>query len=442
MKNNMRLRKMFVLTLFVVMNIAVGQTKPQESCITAKCHASYGKEKHVHGPVAVGECTPCHELIPNEKHTFKPLGSSETLCNKCHEPMTKKAVVHTPVAKGECTGCHDAHQSNQMYQLKKNSLAEMCLSCHGSELMKKKFKHSPAAEGECLTCHSPHSSEKPKLLSRTGNEVCFECHSDMKESFAQAKNIHKPAAENCVQCHNPHSNDVPFMLAKDLPDQCYSCHKDFQSNQSKVLVKHQALEKDKKCVNCHSPHDSKFTAQLKDEPMALCLTCHNQELQTHSDDNLADMKKLFEKNKDWHGPIKDRDCSGCHDTHGSEHFRILRQDYPKEFYISFAQNRYELCFSCHEPTLVQDAKTTTLTGFRNGERNLHFLHVNRKAKGRTCRSCHETHASQKARHIREEVPFGQWMLPIKFEKTTNGGKCSPGCHVQKEYTRALNESKK
>jgi hypothetical protein len=65
------------------------------------------------------------------------------------------------------------------------------------------------------------------------------------------------------------------------------------------------------------------------------------------------------------------------------------------------------------------------------------VHVNRDKKGRTCRACHETHASSKAKHIRESVPFGSggWMLPIKFEKLESGGSCSPGCHTPYSYDR-------
>ncbi len=167
----------------------------------------------------------------------------------------------------------------------------------------------------------------------------------------------------------------------------------------------------------------------------MCLSCHDRTMESTGAGSLANMKELFDKNPKWHGPIRDHDCSGCHDVHGSVNFRILKQNYPQEFYTSFTQNQYDLCFACHQPTLVQDPQTTTLTGFRDGDRNMHYLHVNKKIKGRTCRACHETHASQKTKHIREGVPFGQWVLPIRFEATSTGGKCSPGCHAPKEYSR-------
>jgi len=419
----------------------IAQEKGKESCITAKCHVSFGKAKYVHGPVAVSECAPCHKLLPNEKHKFQSIKNVGELCYTCHESMATKTTVHSPVAKGECTSCHDPHQSNQQYQLKKSTLSELCFSCHKRDLIKKKYAHSPAAEGECGSCHTPHTSDKPKLLSKTVNELCFQCHSDMQDNFASAKHLHKPAAESCVNCHNPHSNDAKFMLAKDAPDQCFSCHANIENQVTKSLVKHKALDNERKCLACHSPHDAPHIKQLKDEPMSLCTSCHNNEL-LKSGSKLTDMKELFDKNIDWHGPVRERDCSGCHQVHGSDNFRILAQKYPSEFYAPFSAEKYELCFNCHQPTLVQDQNTTTLTNFRDGNRNLHYLHVNKKVKGRTCRSCHETHASNNARHIRDAVPFGQWTLPIKFEKEINGGKCSPGCHAPKEYNRKIVETMK
>ena len=72
-----------------------------------------------------------------------------------------------------------------------------------------------------------------------------------------------------------------------------------------------------------------------------------------------------------------------------------------------------------------------ITGFRNGDENIHFRHVNKVDKGRTCRACHEVHASKRPAHIREAVPFGSggWLLDINFEQTEDGGSCAPGCHT-------------
>ncbi|MEI6125942.1 MAG: cytochrome c3 family protein, partial [Pseudomonadota bacterium] len=101
--------------LLFVESSAFAQQKKEEkqTCVTSKCHATMGKEKFVHGPVAVGDCSACHKLLSKEEHKFQKITSSVALCSKCHEPLDLKKNVHAPVMKGNCTGCHSPHQSNQ-----------------------------------------------------------------------------------------------------------------------------------------------------------------------------------------------------------------------------------------------------------------------------------------------------------------------------------------
>ena len=175
--------------------------------------------------------------------------------------------------------------------------------------------------------------------------------------------------------------------------------------------------------------------------MATCLGCHDRKLKAGGAE-LADIKTLLAQNPDHHGPVRDGDCAGCHQPHGSQNFRLLAQAYPKEFYAPFKEENFALCFTCHDAALSRDERTTTLTDFRNQDRNLHFLHVNRAVKGRTCRACHETHASTLPSHIRKAVPFGNWELPVNYAKSPGGGSCAPGCHAAQAYDRGAPEQKK
>jgi predicted CXXCH cytochrome family protein len=172
-------------------------------------------------------------------------------------------------------------------------------------------------------------------------------------------------------------------------------------------------------------------------PMDLCLSCHDKEVKTPGGRDLTNMKKLLTENKEHHGPIKQKDCSGCHNPHGSDEFRILKEKYASEFYMPFNPENYSLCFKCHNRTIVQDPETTTLTNFRNVTINLHFKHINKREKGRTCRACHETHASNYPKHIRESVPFGKWQFDMNYLKTETGGSCAPGCHGLRKYDRVI-----
>jgi hypothetical protein len=45
------------------------------------------------------------------------------------------------------------------------------------------------------------------------------------------------------------------------------------------------------------------------------------------------------------------------------------------------------------------------------------------------------HASKSPHLLAQEVPFGQWQLPIGFHATENGGTCASGCHRVYRYDR-------
>lgn len=413
--------------------------KKSDGCITSECHAKINQHKFVHGPIAAGECTACHGGVPKHKerpkrYKFGKIKDIPKICFSCHEEFKPKKFTHDPVKEGECTACHASHGSQYKFQLLKQGGA-LCFECHDEDIVANKYVHGPAAVGACVACHEPHTADYEKNLKAQGSALCFTCHTDQAEAFQKAKVIHKPVAEDCAKCHNPHSAPKKFMLAEESPDLCFSCHEDKKKWVEMVAVRHGALMMGKACLNCHEPHVSDVAKGLSLTPMELCLSCHDKEMETPDGELLADMKKLLAESKDHHGPIRQKDCSGCHDPHGSGHFRILRNPYPATFYLPYILESYNLCFICHEKSIVQDPETSKLTNFRNGEVNLHFIHVNKPEKGRTCRACHETHASNYPKHIRESVPFGTWELPLNYEKTETGGSCTPGCHKIKKYDR-------
>lgn len=433
----------FITIIFSDRNTTYAQVqtpkKKADTCITSKCHAKINKQKFVHGPVVVGECTVCHGKSPKHKdkpkrYEFKEIKNLEKICYSCHDQFKPKKFIHNPVKEGECIACHNPHGSSYKFQLLEQGGA-LCFNCHDNEIVSKKYVHGPAVVGGCVACHEPHTADYENNLRAEGPALCFMCHTDHAEAFQQAKVKHKPVAEDCTKCHNPHSAAKQFMLSYEAPTLCLNCHKEKKKWVDSVSVKHGALMTGKSCLNCHEPHVSNIAKRLSMAPMELCLSCHDTEVETPDGKLLTNMKKLLEKNKDHHGPIKQKDCSGCHNPHGSANFRILRNPYPPTFYKPFNTENYNLCFSCHEKMIVENLKTSKLTDFRNGNINLHFKHVNKPKKGRTCRACHETHASNHPKHIRESVPFGAWELPINYQKTKTGGSCTPGCHKLKKYDR-------
>lgn len=412
-----------------------------ESCVSASCHAGMGKDKAVHPPVQ-GGCDSCHSAVADPEKKSKHPGNltitlvqqGSALCAMCHEAKNTKKVVHAPIGGGDCTSCHDPHQSPNKAMLKE-SLPGLCFRCHPDSIAKQSHVHPPVAGGDCSACHDNHQSDFSGRLVLEGNALCFLCHADLDTGLKDRKVAHYPAKQSCLQCHNPHGSAAPAMLSAPVPDLCASCHPNETALRQKAVVKHGPMADQKSCKNCHHPHFSDQPKLLLTAELALCLACHDRELQTGKG-KIANMKALLEANKNGHGPVKSGVCVTCHNPHGSDSWRLLVKYYPPDLYAPYADGRYALCLSCHDKAPFTERLTRTATGFRDGERNLHFVHVNRTAKGRSCRTCHEVHADDgQPKHVRKHLPFSKWAMPLNFTAGKDGGTCAPGCHGEKRYRR-------
>jgi predicted CXXCH cytochrome family protein len=407
---------------------------PQKTCVTEECHADYSKKAYVHGPVGLGDCKACHEPLKPEEHTYQFIRKDGDLCEYCHLEQTTKKIVHEPLATGDCMQCHDPHSSDNMFLIPEKTIAIHCDNCH--QVTKGlQYLHGPTAIGECTVCHESHTSDYDNLLRLEPTELCFSCHVVTKDELKKFEFVHEPAINNCVGCHDGHGANNAKMLKAETPQLCYPCHEDIKEIAESSKYQHSIVSKQDGCNHCHTPHASTVQYGLKDTPTTLCMSCHDKPQQISKDEVMPAFTDELEGKEFLHGPVAENDCSGCHITHGSEHFKLLAKEYPPIFYAPFSEENYDLCFGCHEKTLVLTSKTEDLTDFRNGDLNLHFLHVNKERRGRTCRACHQTHASNLPRHIRESVPYGKWQLPVGFTKTETGGGCISGCHLPKDYDR-------
>jgi predicted CXXCH cytochrome family protein len=248
---------------------------------------------------------------------------------------------------------------------------------------------------------------------------------------------HAPARRDCTNCHNPHNSKQPKLVLEEGRAICTGCHDDIGKIVGSAPVPHRAATTGAQCSGCHNPHGSSVAKLLVQQPFDLCVNCHSKDTMADaSGKKLQNIKAWLDANKVWHGPIAKKDCTACHEPHGGDHFRLLTDDYPPEFYAPYDAKRYALCFSCHKEAAFSTAQTTTLTSFRNGATNLHYLHLQQGGRGRTCRACHEVHASGQEHHIRAGVPYGSsgWVLKLNYKQTESGGSCDKTCHQEKAYS--------
>ncbi len=398
------------------------------SCITTECHAEIEKEKKKFGhyPFEENNCTACHLPINPDDHDGPAL-SQRMICTSCHvsmgDELNSSQFIHGPINVGDCTSCHDPHDSDENYLLRE-SYNKLCDTCHKIERMfAGDVLHQPVKDGNCGLCHDPHASNFKSRLNDVGANLCITCHDEIVTGMT-SEYVHAPLIESgCSDCHDPHSGNDTLRLKISKETLCITCHEEKKNEIEQYTNKHEPAAEGN-CIACHSPHFSERKSLLLDSIDSLCYRCH-------------------EENKKWkerhfqHGPVVQGNCTACHNPHGSDNAYILRLSFPHKFYSSYEKGKYNLCFLCHKEVMIRAEETETITNFRNGKKNLHRLHVNQK-KGRTCRACHDVHASDQEDHIREEFRFGLVDIPIYYNKSETGGSCLPGCHNERRYDR-LNE---
>ncbi|MEJ2111994.1 MAG: cytochrome c3 family protein, partial [Acidobacteriota bacterium] len=381
---------------------------PFRSCVSSECHAPIVQHKYLHGPLVIGQCTVCHLPLPGPDHKFGIQENDVELCGSCHKPVDTEKFLHDPVAEGKCLDCHDPHGSAEPSQVRISPESKLCYDCH-DPVATKKYVHEPVSEGECLNCHRAHGGKDRKLLKSSGNVLCFECHEELSPVATVGRKIHL-ADEECAGCHVQHDSDYPGLLVEPPLKLCFGCHEDLKARMESEQFTHEAVTEDIACIACHKAHISRFAGLLKEKTGDLCFSCHD------------DLKAKIDNAEFKHQPVQDNACTSCHLPHSSRYSKRLFAANPDGSYTTYDPMKYALCFSCHDEALVGEQYTETLTDFRNGALNLHYLHVNRDINGRTCLTCHEGHAGSMPDLIRDESSFGTWKNRIRFFKTDNGGK--------------------
>jgi predicted CXXCH cytochrome family protein len=399
MKSNIALTLAAVL-IFLLAGAAVSQADKfklktgamGQLCLT--CHVSFQekmKKKHLHTPLANGECTGCHN--PHTSTHGKLMAADpKGICFNCHDRMApdRAASVHQDVAAGNCTACHDPHAADNKANLVRAG-SKLCFGCHeelGKKIGGNKFAHAPVA-GNCLSCHTPHASAKnPRLLIADDPALCLKCHQTGGASFKKVHLNYPVEKGRCTSCHNPHGSSTrailydnvhppvsnkmcgqchaeataakPFELKSTGFQLCQGCHYDMMNDALNAKRLHWPLVDSKGCINCHSPHASPEPGLLKKPQLKLCGDCHG--------DTVARQERAPTK----HPPIADGECSSCHSPHGSDNLFILNKP-----------SVIEVCSTCHE---WQTHSTHPI-----GEKVIDPRNKNLTLQ---CLSCHRTHGTE------------------------------------------------
>jgi predicted CXXCH cytochrome family protein len=119
-----------------------------------------------HGMINRKDCFVCHDERAN---TWAISIDDAVLCAKCHERPAPQKFVHGPVAIGSCTVCHDPHgQTNPAFLI--SSGEALCFRCHTEADALKHLTMKPAdgaaflRDKGCSFCHDPHQADRKFLL--------------------------------------------------------------------------------------------------------------------------------------------------------------------------------------------------------------------------------------------------------------------------------------
>lgn len=278
--------------------------------------------------------------------------------------------------------------------------------CH-VELSQLEFDHGALARLRCGDCHWPDSQGAPP---------------------------HPPSSDG--------EPPLPDAIASDRD--CVRCHAESalrHGPESESDTDAGAEPRGADCLDCHDAHGGATADMLRGAGETVCMSCHAEEFEPararrrqRDTEPKSDSDELEAR---LHGlAAEEGRCSACHRSHAENRPALLRGNLPPGAYARYDRQAYSACWEpCHDASLVEEAKTRSATGFRNGDDNLHYRHVVKPARGRSCRLCHAPHRARGPGLIRNGMPYGKEVLTLTFTPTKSGGKCATSCHLTVEYSR-------
>lgn len=200
-------------------------------------------------------------------------GEAGAKCADCHGELLEGAVKHAPAEAGDCETCHAFAGSGEARTVSPAMpLEELCVSCHGDQGAEIGLSsvHGAVRTFGCSGCHNPHSSPNARLLPKTGNALCLECHggaSGERPADAAGKVLlfEKRAVEAAV------FDKISKLRLRDDRGHPVGRHP--------VAAEKDPLRPDAPfgCLSCHTPHGSARKGLLAGAATgSFCGRCHRK----------------------------------------------------------------------------------------------------------------------------------------------------------------------
>ncbi len=284
----------------------------------------------------------------------------------------------------------------------------------------------------CKNCHNTHTSTGTKLeepnfdemndIDLKTNNYCMACHdgtvaplpeniNDTHKHSVSVNSDDQPSASSCTSCHDPH-----LTWTGENPN-LFKNHYVYQHNKGDTgVTTTEPIDSEKEsCETCHdnatvmkaSVREGSYkvyhyrkssVATGKTGDYALCLRCHNGETKDKNDVLISNIQEFYQDynpadpniSKHWitqndgsslNGNIP---CAECHDTHGSNNIKVLKDLLGHENQSTFsalsgewdANKEKEFCMKCHNGS-------TAIYGVIGSN-----LSPEHESTTETCSSCH------------------------------------------------------
>lgn len=227
-------------------------------------------------------------------------------------------------------------------------VSQACLACHaGQDVSLAATGHrlpggavdGAAARIACTDCHSGdrrHWEDDPaanpmvdpsKATAAAEARLCSACHQSAHQQNALEKNAHAANDVNCSACHSIHASKHPALLKQAESGLCLGCHRDVEVQFSKSY-RHPVKDGIVKCSECHQTLDT-TRRPLATNGTNVCMKCHGEFEGPFPYEHPATVDYSTDEGG----------CVACHEPHGSNLPRMLKQPYEAP--------HFQLCTQCH-----------------------------------------------------------------------------------------------
>ncbi len=241
---------------------------------------------------------PLFSMAPLAKsYSNREMIEKSAACLDCHEDkvaslegtahrMGDKDRIKSVMVAG-CIGCH-AGWEKHLEEPSKETIsilpslsaldqAKVCGECHLGQHQSGMVSTDPHLRAgiACLTCHSIHANSNPKLLKEAGANFCITCHPTVADEFKR-RSMHPLESGNvtCVDCHAMADMKDPT-LARGIDWTCQNCHSELSGPFiHEHPVNESYLVNGGGCSECHEPHGSQNERLLRQPVNGVCVQCH------------------------------------------------------------------------------------------------------------------------------------------------------------------------